>query len=90
MTEPKPEPGGASAGQPARQPSEGVAAAPGHLRALIAERQDVRRYQDLLWTGTFWDYLAMVEANPRLCRNAFQYCAPRETGSAPAAGSRSS
>lgn len=45
---------------------------PSKLHALIAAHQDVQQYKDLFWEGTFWDYLSMVEANPLLCRNAFQ------------------
>ncbi|MFT4625495.1 MAG: serine protein kinase [Myxococcota bacterium] len=42
------------------------------LLALIAERQDVQRYRDLLWEGSFADYLDMVLGTPSIARNAYQ------------------
>jgi serine protein kinase len=42
------------------------------LYDLIVKEQDTRSYQDLFWEGSFWDYLAMVEDDPSICRNAFQ------------------
>ncbi|MEZ4321534.1 MAG: serine protein kinase [Myxococcota bacterium] len=42
------------------------------LLGLIEAQQDRGHYQNLLWEGTFGDYLEMVKANPALARNAYQ------------------
>ena len=42
------------------------------LRGAIASNVDVRRMQELNWTGTFDDYLAILAENPLVARNAFQ------------------
>ena len=42
------------------------------LLDLVAANQDVKRFQDLLWEGTYTEYLAMVADEPRICRNAWQ------------------
>jgi len=42
------------------------------LLDLIAEKQDATRFQTLLWEGSFSDYLALVEQNPSIARNAYQ------------------
>ena len=42
------------------------------LLGLIAARQDRAHYRDLLWEGTFADYLEMVRAEPDIARNAYQ------------------
>ena len=42
------------------------------LLDLIARHQDVGKFQDLLWEGTFADYLQLVEEDPSICRNAYQ------------------
>jgi len=42
------------------------------LMNLIATHQNVGRFQDLLWEGSFAEYLDMVREDPRLCRNAWQ------------------
>lgn len=42
------------------------------IYSLVEKTVDVERYQELAWTGTFNDYLAMVLENPRVCRNAYQ------------------
>ncbi len=39
---------------------------------LVAARQDTSRFRDLLWEGTFSDYLEMVVEDPRIARNAYQ------------------
>jgi len=39
---------------------------------LIAAHQDVGRFRELLWEGTFDDYLEMVREDPRIARNAYQ------------------
>ncbi len=40
--------------------------------AQIAALQDFREYQELNWTGSFEDYLAIVRENPKVTRTAFQ------------------
>ena len=42
------------------------------LLGLIASNQDIRSYQELLWTGTFGDYLNLVREDPNIARNAYQ------------------
>ena len=39
---------------------------------LIESRLDRRTFQDHHWSGTFWEYLGIVEARPAVARNAFQ------------------
>ena len=29
-------------------------------------------YKSLNWTGTFWDYVEMLEQNPSIARNSYQ------------------
>ena len=38
----------------------------------IAALQDYKRYEDLHWTGTFEEYLALVRDNPRVARTAHE------------------
>ncbi len=42
------------------------------LMSLVAAHQDVKRFQDLQWRGTFADYMAIAAEDPRVCRNAYQ------------------
>ena len=42
------------------------------LLALIESNQDVGRYKELLWQGSFSDYLGMIQADPNIVRNAYQ------------------
>ncbi len=42
------------------------------LLARLAARQDVASYRELLWEGSFADYLALVQDDPRIARNAYQ------------------
>ena len=42
------------------------------LLDLIANNQDVGHYRELLWQGTFADYLVMVQKDPTIARNAYQ------------------
>jgi serine protein kinase len=42
------------------------------LISLIESRLDRQRFQEHHWTGTFWEYLAIVEQNPAVLRNAYQ------------------
>lgn len=43
--------------------------------ASIIKRENkeaVSDYRNLNWTGTFWEYLELVELNPKVVRNAYQ------------------
>ena len=42
------------------------------LISLIESRLDRQKFQDHHWTGTFWEYLGLVEQNPSAVRNAYQ------------------
>ncbi len=42
------------------------------LLSIIAEVQDVDRFRELNWEGTFADYLDIVAHNPKVTRTAFQ------------------
>ncbi len=42
------------------------------LMSLIRDSQDVTRFQQLLWEGSFSDYLAIVSQDPSVARNAYQ------------------
>ncbi|MBU6413298.1 MAG: serine protein kinase [Planctomycetes bacterium] len=42
------------------------------LASVIESRLDRKRYQDHHWSGTFFEYLDMVNANPAMLRNAYQ------------------
>ncbi|XVJ58277.1 MAG: serine protein kinase [Tepidisphaera sp.] len=42
------------------------------LISLIESRLDRQRFQEHHWTGTFWEYLSIVEQNPAVLRNAYQ------------------
>ncbi|MEZ4380539.1 MAG: serine protein kinase [Nannocystaceae bacterium] len=42
------------------------------LTERIAALQDRKRYEDLHWTGTFEEYLALVRDNPRIARTAYE------------------
>ncbi len=44
----------------------------GGLASLIESRLDKRAYRDHHWTGTFWEYLDIVQARPEVIRNAYQ------------------
>jgi serine protein kinase len=44
----------------------------GDLASVIESRLDRKRYLDHHWTGSFFDYLDMVNANPGVMRNAYQ------------------
>ncbi|MBX2799268.1 MAG: serine protein kinase [Myxococcales bacterium] len=45
---------------------------PNGLLNLIAEHQDMTHYQDLLWEGSFGDYLDIVRKDGTVARNAYQ------------------
>ncbi|MFN0150915.1 MAG: PrkA family serine protein kinase [bacterium] len=40
--------------------------------AVVAAKQDPGTFRDLHWTGTFEEYLDLVQESPRVTRNAFQ------------------
>lgn len=42
------------------------------LLALIAQNQDITQSQDLLWQGSFAEYLEMVREDPNIARTAHQ------------------
>lgn len=42
------------------------------LMHMIKSLHDVKSYQDLNWTGSFSDYLHIVEQNPKVAHTAFQ------------------
>ena len=44
------------------------------LESLIKSDNDdaVKTYESLNWTGSFWDYVAMLEETPRIARNSYQ------------------
>ena len=35
-------------------------------------KESVSDYRHMTWTGTFWEYLELVEENPKVIRNAYQ------------------
>ncbi|MFH1263576.1 MAG: serine protein kinase [Pseudomonadota bacterium] len=39
---------------------------------LIKEKQDLERFRELHWEGSFHDYLRLIEKDPKLTRTAFQ------------------
>jgi len=45
---------------------------PRNLADLIDSRLDRQRFIDQHWSGTFWEYLGIVEQNPGVVRNAYQ------------------
>jgi serine protein kinase len=42
------------------------------LLQRVVELQDLKKFRELNWTGTFGDYLDIVARNPKVTRNAFQ------------------
>ncbi|MGD8450410.1 MAG: serine protein kinase [Phycisphaerae bacterium] len=42
------------------------------ILAILDQHLDSETFRQQHWEGTFWDYLELVLANPRLARNAFQ------------------
>jgi serine protein kinase len=47
-------------------------AEPTGLLGVVAAHQDMGHYQELLWEGTFAEYLEMVREQPSIARNAYQ------------------
>jgi serine protein kinase len=50
----------------------GDAGTVGNLLELVRQKQDLTGYRERHWTGSFEDYVALVMADPRLARNAYQ------------------
>jgi serine protein kinase len=44
------------------------------IASIIDRKLDTAGYREQHWEGSFWDYLDIVEQNPRVLRNAFQRC----------------
>ena len=42
------------------------------FKKLFSELQSSKKFKDLTWSGSFFDYLALVRENPKVTRNAFQ------------------
>ncbi len=42
------------------------------IESILSQSKYVDQYQNLGWSGTFWDYLKFVEEDPNIARNAFQ------------------
>src|SRR5262245_46889720 len=40
--------------------------------SMIKGKQDLGKFRELNWEGTFEEYLRLVEKNPKCCRSAFQ------------------
>lgn len=55
----------------ASQPVTGAASG-AELANMIDARLDRKKYQDQHWSGSFWDYLNIVNENPAVVRNAYQ------------------
>jgi serine protein kinase len=47
-------------------------ASKGLLAGIIDRKLDTQGFREQNWEGSFWDYLQIVEENPRVLRNAFQ------------------
>ena len=47
-----------------------------HLRStlekILSDPKHIESFKDLQWTGSFWDYLKIVEEDPNVARNAHQ------------------
>ena len=43
-----------------------------NIVSLVAERQDLNRFREEHWEGSFQEYLDLVRENPRITRNAFE------------------
>lgn len=44
------------------------------IASIIDRKLDTAGYREQHWEGSFWDYLDIIEQNPRVLRNAFQRC----------------
>ncbi|PIR20348.1 MAG: serine protein kinase [Deltaproteobacteria bacterium CG11_big_fil_rev_8_21_14_0_20_47_16] len=42
------------------------------LLSIVKSTEFMKNYHDLQWRGSFADYLAVVDRNPRVCQTAFQ------------------
>ena len=43
-----------------------------NIERILSEPKYVNAFKELGWTGTFWDYLKLVEEDPQIARNAYQ------------------
>ncbi|PIR21847.1 MAG: serine protein kinase [Deltaproteobacteria bacterium CG11_big_fil_rev_8_21_14_0_20_45_16] len=43
-----------------------------HLQKILGDSKYAETYKDLRWTGSFWDYLKLLEEDPNIARNAHQ------------------
>ncbi len=42
------------------------------LYSLITKKLDTDTYRELNWTGSFHEYLQLIQQDPNICRNSFQ------------------
>jgi serine protein kinase len=42
------------------------------LITMISNMQDVDKYRELNWEGSFQDYVGIVQSNPKVCKTAYQ------------------
>ncbi len=42
------------------------------IENILSDSKFVDSFKELGWTGSFWDYLKLIEEDPNICRNAFQ------------------
>lgn len=49
-----------------------VGDAKGELMRLLQESPEIKLYRDLHWQGSFFEYLELVNKNPKIIRNAYQ------------------
>lgn len=42
------------------------------IESILSQPRYLDQYEELGWTGNFWDYLKIVEDDPNVARNAFQ------------------
>lgn len=42
------------------------------IEKILSESKYLDSYKEMGWTGTFWDYLKIVEEDPNVSRNAYQ------------------
>src|SRR5688572_17468611 len=53
-------------------PTAAAAASPSGIVGMIAQLQDLERYREQHWEGSFSDYLDIVRQRPEVTRNAYQ------------------
>ncbi len=42
------------------------------IESILSDTKYVESFKEMGWTGSFWDYLKIVEEDQQVCRNAFQ------------------